>query len=88
MPEVSAQSVKEPEKVCEAIRLAVNLQNSANAGSSYGVPKPQVAAWGEVAPARRKGGAGGSLMQRLQDLEGLITRGVLQRIEADALKVM
>jgi hypothetical protein len=79
--------VKEPEKVREAIRLAVKLHNGANAGSSYGVPKPPVSAWGAVAPAGRKGGAGGSLMQRLQDLEGLVTRGVLQRTEAEELKV-
>jgi hypothetical protein len=87
-PEVSAPFLRNPEKVREAIRLAVKLhrQQGGQGSGGYGAFRPE-SAYGEVVPARRKGGAGGSLMQRLQDLEGLVTRGVLQRTEADALKV-
>jgi hypothetical protein len=43
-----------------------------------------MSAWGAVAPAPK---GSGSLMQRLQDMDGLVARGVLSRAEADGLKV-
>lgn len=72
----------------EAIRLAVKLHRQQQGGpgtSGYGAPRPPVAAWGEIAPTAGTKGCG--MMQRLQDLEGLVTRGVLTRAEADGLKV-
>lgn len=88
-PEVSAAFLRSPEKVREAIRLAVKLyrQQGTQAGTStggYAAPRAPVPAWGEVSAAGPKGS---SLVQRLQDLEGLVTHGVLTRAEADGLKV-
>lgn len=73
----------------EAIRLAVKLHRQQQGGQGtggYGAPRPPVAAWGEIAPAAA-GPKGCGMMQRLQDLEGLVTRGVLTRGEAEGLKV-
>lgn len=74
----------------EAIRLAVKLHNQQGGGQpgngGYGMPPAPMSAWGVVsaAPGAPKGC---SMMQRLQDLEGLVSRGVLARGEADGLKV-
>lgn len=74
----------------EAIRLAVKLHNQQGGGQpgsgGYGMPHAPMSAWGVVsaAPGATKGC---SMMQRLQDLEGLVNRGVLARGEADGLKV-
>lgn len=84
-PEISATFLKSPEKVREAIRLAVKLHNQQGGGQA-GMLRAPVAAWGEVsaAPGATKGCG---MAQRLQDLEGLVSRGVLSRTEADGLKV-
>jgi hypothetical protein len=85
MPEVSATFLKSPEKVREAIRLAVKLNKQQGQGNGgYGAPRAPMSAWGAVAPAPK---GSGSLMQRLQDMDGLVARGVLSRAEADGLKV-
>jgi hypothetical protein len=82
-PEVSAKFLREPEKVREAIRLAVKLRNQGPASNSNGAVRP---AWGEVTPLSA-GPKGAGLAQRLQGLEGLVARGVLAKAEVDALKV-
>ena len=75
----------------EAIRLAVKLhhqQGGGQAGSGgYGMPRAPVSAWGEVsaAPGATKGCG---MMQRLQDLEGLVNRGVLARGQAEGHTLM
>jgi hypothetical protein len=85
MPEVSATFLKSPEKVREAIRLAVKLNKQQGQGSGgYGAPRAPMSAWGAVAPAPK---GSGSLMQRLQAMDGLVACGVLTRAEADGLKV-
>jgi hypothetical protein len=81
-PEVSAAFLRSPEKVREAIRLAVKLNKQQSEG--FGAYRAPVSAWGAVAPAAK---AGGNLAQRLQDMDGLVVRGVLTRAEADTLKV-
>jgi len=89
-PEVSAAFLKSPEKVREAIQLAVKLyrQQGTQAGTSRGpfaASQAPLPAWGEVSAAGAK--VGSSMVQRLQGLEALVTRGVLTRAEADGLKV-
>lgn len=85
MPEVSATFLKNPQQVREAIRLAVKLNKQPGQGSGgYGAPGAPMSAWGAVAPAPK---GSSSLMQRLQDMDGLVARGVLSRAEADGLKV-
>jgi hypothetical protein len=76
---------RSPETVREAIRLAVKLHNQQGGGQA-GMLRAPVSAWGEVlaAPGATKGCG---MAQRLQDLEGLVSRGVLSRMEADGLKV-
>jgi hypothetical protein len=89
-PEVSAVFLKSPEKAREAIRLAVKLhQQGKMQGGTSGYAAPRAGTWGEVVPAGPAAAAakGAGLAQRLQGLEGLVTRGVLAKAEADALKV-
>lgn len=91
-PEISALFLKDPEKVREALQLAVKLYRQQGGGAGAGGPpgRAPVAAWAEVqVPAAKGGKSRGSqgLAQRLPELEGLVTRGVLGRAEADGLKV-
>lgn len=87
-PEVSAAFLRQPDKVRESIQLAVKLNKQLGARDrGYAAPRQQpLAAWDAVTPAQGPKG-GGNLMQRLQDMDGLVARGVLTRTEADGLKV-
>lgn len=86
-PEVSAAFLANPEKVREAIQLAVKLyrQQGDRGRGGYGGPRTgPMTAWGESVPTGPKLFG---MMQRLQDLEALTQRGVLSHAEANELKV-
>jgi hypothetical protein len=86
-PEVSATFLKDPERAREAIRLAVKLhQQGKMQGGASGYAAPQPGTRGEVGAAVPVTAKGSGLAQRLQGLEGLVTRGVLAQQEADTLK--
>jgi len=84
-PEVSAVFVKEPKKVCQSIQLAVKLSKQSPVQGGGYMARGPLPAWGEVSAAGAKVSI--SMVQRLQGLEALVTRGVLTRAEADGLKV-
>lgn len=88
-PEVSAAFLRQPDKVREAIRLAVKLnKQQGQREGGYAAPRQQpLAAWDAVTPAQGANKGSGSLMQRLQHMDGVVARGVLTRAEADGLKV-
>lgn len=89
IPEVSAAFLAAPEQAREAIQLAVKLYRQSAMGAPTQQGGMQRNAGGRAGgPAEACWPAGvGSLMQRLQCLDQLVSRGVLSSEEAEHIKV-